>query len=78
MLWLALHLPVLPLEAFCAGLPPASEARPVVLIDQHRVHSANGAAAQRGVRVRVVVDGIGTEDEVFARLASLLDAVTGA
>jgi len=52
MLWLALHLPVLPLEAFCASLPPAApgaEDRPVVLVDQHRVHSVNRAAAERGI-----------------------------
>ena len=53
MLWLALHLPLLPLEAFCASLPPAhpdAEPRSVVLIDQHRVHSVNRAAAARGLR----------------------------
>jgi protein ImuB len=52
MLWLALHLPVLPLEAFCASLPPAAPGaaeRPVVLVDQHRVHSVNRAAAERGI-----------------------------
>ncbi len=52
MLWLALHLPLLPLEAFCASLPPAhpdAAPCPVVLIDQHRVHSINRAAADRGI-----------------------------
>ncbi len=53
MLWLALHLPALPLEAYCASLPPAApgaEARAVVLVDQHTVHSVNAAAAERGIR----------------------------
>lgn len=50
MLWLALHLPRLSLEAFCATLPAADAARPVVLLADHRVHSVNRAAAECGVR----------------------------
>ncbi len=62
MLWLAVHLPLLPLEAFCASLPPppAGEAqRPVALLhalqdtprdQQNRVHSVNAAAALRGIK----------------------------
>jgi protein ImuB len=50
MLWLALHLPSLPLEAFCAPLPADQRARPVVLLHQHRVHSVNAVAAERGVQ----------------------------
>jgi protein ImuB len=67
MLWLALHLPALPLEAFCASLPlaangtpdtpgapgepgePGTTAKPVVLLHQHTVHSANAAALDRGI-----------------------------
>ena len=50
MLWLALHLPLLPLEAFCATLPPADAARPVALLAEHRVSHVNSAAAERGLR----------------------------
>lgn len=51
MLWLALHLPQLALEAFCATLSVAPGTQPpVALIDDHRVHSVNAAAAERGVR----------------------------
>ncbi len=50
MLWLALHLPLLPLEAFCATLPPAEAARPVALLADHRVSQVNTAASERGLR----------------------------
>lgn len=51
MLWLALHLPLLALEAFCATLVVGAGAQPpVALIDDQRVHSVNAAAAERGVR----------------------------
>ena len=50
MLWLALHLPLLPLEAFCATLPALEAARPVVLIAEHRVALVNKTAAERGLR----------------------------
>lgn len=50
MRWLALHLPRLSLEAFCATLPTADAARPVVLLTEHRVHGANRAAAACGIR----------------------------
>ncbi len=50
MHWLALHLPLLPLEAFCATLGPAEAARPIALVAQHRVAQVNPAAAQRGLR----------------------------
>lgn len=51
MLWLALHLPRLALEAFCATLGVGSGPQPpVALIDDQRVHSVNVAAAERGVR----------------------------
>ena len=50
MLWLALHLPLLSLEAFSATLPADARARPAVLIAEHRVHTVNAAAAERGIR----------------------------
>jgi len=50
MLWLALHLPLLSLEAFCATLAAGDAARPVVLVDEHRVSAANAVAARRGIK----------------------------
>lgn len=50
MLWLAIHLPLLSLEAFCATLAEACRQRPVVLLDGHRVSAVNAAAAQCGIR----------------------------
>jgi protein ImuB len=57
MLWIAVHLPLLPLEAFCATLPQAegdalasADARPVALVAEHRVVQLNAAAAARGIR----------------------------
>lgn len=57
MLWIAVHLPWLPLEAFCATLPQAGgdamaapDARPVALVAEHRVVQVNAAAAARGIR----------------------------
>ncbi len=48
MPWLAVHLPQLSLEAFCAALPDASRA--VALVADHRIADADAAAAARGVR----------------------------
>ena len=88
MLWLALHLPLLPLEAFCASLPPAvpgAEARAVVLIDQHRVHSVNHVAAERGIRPGIkratalaLVADLLVADSNAAREAAALQAVVHA
>ncbi len=50
MLWLALHLPLLSLEAFCATLPEAARQRPVVLMAEHQVHTLNRTAAECGIR----------------------------
>ena len=50
MHWLALHLPLLSLEAFCATLPPGSATQAVALVALHRLHSVNGAAAEAGLR----------------------------
>lgn len=50
MPWLALHLPLLSLEAYCAPLDAAHKARPAVLLQEHRVSHVNPAAAACGVR----------------------------
>ena len=50
MRWLAIHLPLLSLEAFCATLAEADRLRPVVLVDGHQVSAVNAAAAQCGIR----------------------------
>jgi protein ImuB len=50
MLWLALHLPLLSLEAFCATLPEAARQKPVVLMAEHQVHTLNRVAAECGIR----------------------------
>ena len=50
MLWLALHLPLLSLEAFCATLTPEQGERPAVLLTEHRVSHVNVTAAERGIR----------------------------
>lgn len=50
MLWIALHLPQLSLEAFCATLSAADAARPVALVDQHRVSAVNAEATARGLQ----------------------------
>ena len=47
MLWLALHLPLLSLEAFCATLPAADAQRPVALLEHHHIGVVNAAAARR-------------------------------
>jgi protein ImuB len=50
MLWLALHLPLLSLEAHAATLTAQDRARPLALIAEHRVHSVNRTAAECGIR----------------------------
>ena len=50
MLWLALHLPLLSLEAFCATLPAGADQRPVVLVAEHHITCVNTAAAERGIQ----------------------------
>jgi protein ImuB len=50
MPWLALHLPLLSLEAFAATLPPEDRAAPLALVAQHRITSANAAALALGIR----------------------------
>ena len=50
MLWLALHLPFLSLEAFGATLAPAARARPVALLAEQQVLCVNAAAAACGIR----------------------------
>ena len=50
MLWLALHLPRLSLEAFCATLPAADAQRPVALLEHLQIGVVNAAAARCGLR----------------------------
>jgi protein ImuB len=50
MLWLALHLPQLSLEAFCATLGAQDSARPVALLAGSCVQAVNAAAARQGVQ----------------------------
>jgi protein ImuB len=51
MLWWALHLPALSLEAFISTLPPGQAVRPAALVAAHRVAVVNAEAAACGVRV---------------------------
>lgn len=51
MLWLAVHLPHLSLEAFCATLAPERRAGPVALVAEHRISAINAEAAARGIQV---------------------------
>jgi protein ImuB len=50
MLWIALHLPLLSLEAFCATLTPEQRQRPMVLLADHRVSHVNRPAAECGIK----------------------------
>ena len=50
MLWLALHLPLLPLEAFCATLAADAAPRPVALLAEHQLTQINALAAECGLR----------------------------
>jgi protein ImuB len=50
MLWLALHLPLLSLEAFCTSLTATARAGPVALLQQHAISHVNTAAAECGIR----------------------------
>jgi protein ImuB len=50
VIWLALHLPALSLEAFAATLAPAERAAPLALAAQHQITAVNAAAAACGVR----------------------------
>ena len=50
MLWLALHLPRLSLEALAATLPADAAGVPLALLAQHRITAVDAAAAACGVR----------------------------
>lgn len=50
MLWIALHLPTLSLETLAATLGPAEAGRPLLLIEDHRVHQADAAAQALGIK----------------------------
>lgn len=49
MLWLAVHLPLLSLEAFRATLPAGDLQRPLALVARHRISAVDRQAAERGV-----------------------------
>ncbi len=49
MLWIALHLPLLSLEAFAATLAPGQGELPLALVDAHHIAAANAAAHALGV-----------------------------
>jgi protein ImuB len=51
MLWIALHLPALPLESFAATLDDASRERPLGLLEGPRLAAVNAAAAAQGVQL---------------------------
>lgn len=50
MLWLAVHLPALSLETFAVTLAPDAQARPLALIDAHRITQANARAVSLGIK----------------------------
>ncbi len=50
MLWVALHLPALSLEAWSATLGPAHAGRPLALLHDHQVQRVDAVARARGVR----------------------------
>jgi len=50
MLWFALHLPQLSLEAFSATLAAETRQRPIALVADHRITAVNRVAALCGVR----------------------------
>ena len=50
MLWLALHLPLLSLEAFAASLPAEAAQQPLALWHEHRLTALNAVARQAGVQ----------------------------
>ncbi|MEN9420462.1 MAG: hypothetical protein RI988_4083 [Pseudomonadota bacterium] len=50
MLWIALHLPALPLESFAATLDAASRKGPLGLLEGPRLAAVNAAAAALGVQ----------------------------
>lgn len=50
MLWIAIHLPLLSLEAWAATLGPESQARPLALLDGARITAVSPAAAALGVK----------------------------
>lgn len=50
MLWVAVHLPWLSLEAFVATLPAEQQQRPLALLAEHHIQAVNAAAAAAGVQ----------------------------
>jgi protein ImuB len=50
MLWLAVHLPLLSLEAFGASRPNGAGDRPVALVAEHHITAADALALRRGIK----------------------------
>ncbi len=50
MLWIGLHLPLLPLEAFAATLGAAQQALPLALLDGTQITAVNRVAAGLGIK----------------------------
>ena len=50
MLWFAVHLPWLSLEAFAATLTAEQRRRPLALLAEHQIQAVNAAAADAGVK----------------------------
>ena len=50
MLWIALHLPALSLEAWVAGLPPDQAGKPLALVQDHQLHLVDARAWALGLR----------------------------
>ena len=50
MLWIAIHLPALSLEAFAATLTPELRQAPLALLDGHQISAVNEAAQGLGVK----------------------------
>ena len=77
-LWIALHLPLLSLEAFCATLPQARRERPVALVADHQIAAANAAAAANATdaaALGVAASNAATAATTAANQAALTDAV---
>lgn len=50
MLWFAVHLPWLSLEAFAATLTAEQRQRPLALLAEHQIQAVNAAAADAGIK----------------------------
>ncbi|HSV71307.1 MAG TPA: DNA polymerase Y family protein, partial [Methylibium sp.] len=51
MLWIALHLPQLPLQALLASLPGCEATLPLAVVERHRLVGVSRAARALGVQI---------------------------